>query len=35
MASQTDSTNPGDLPAPATQAGRDGLDALLARRARR
>ncbi|WP_406722675.1 trehalose-phosphatase [Streptomyces althioticus] len=31
MASQTDSTDPGDLPAPATQAGRDGLDALLAR----
>ncbi len=31
MASQTDSTDPGDLPTPATQAGRDGLDALLAR----
>ncbi|MEV5154781.1 trehalose-phosphatase [Streptomyces werraensis] len=31
MASQTDSTDPGDLPTPSTQAGRDGLDALLAR----
>ncbi|CAL9480003.1 trehalose-phosphatase [Streptomyces cellulosae] len=30
MASQTDSTDPGDLPTPSTQAGRDGLDALLA-----
>ncbi|WTB83284.1 trehalose-phosphatase [Streptomyces cellulosae] len=29
MASQTDSTDPGDLPTPSTQAGRDGLDALL------
>ncbi|MDT6985158.1 trehalose-phosphatase [Streptomyces lusitanus] len=30
MASHTDSTDPGALPAPTTQAGRDGLDALLA-----
>ncbi|MER6818521.1 trehalose-phosphatase [Streptomyces cellulosae] len=30
MASQTDSTDPGDLPTPSTQAGRDGLDAILA-----
>ncbi|MGA5794226.1 trehalose-phosphatase [Streptomyces cellulosae] len=30
MASQTDSTDPGDLPTPSTQAGRDGLDALVA-----
>ncbi|MDT3724995.1 trehalose-phosphatase [Streptomyces sp. DSM 41972] len=31
MASHTDSTDPGTLPTPVTQAGRDGLDALLAR----
>ncbi|MER7740623.1 trehalose-phosphatase [Streptomyces sp. NPDC096538] len=31
MASHTDSTDPDALPTPATQAGRDGLDALLAR----
>ncbi|MFI8203725.1 trehalose-phosphatase [Streptomyces sp. NPDC085937] len=31
MASHTDSTDPGALPTPAAQAGRDGLDALLAR----
>ncbi|MGM7443996.1 trehalose-phosphatase, partial [Streptomyces tunisiensis] len=30
MASHTDSTDPAALPTPATQAGRDGLDALLA-----
>ncbi|MET9307548.1 trehalose-phosphatase [Streptomyces cellulosae] len=30
MASQTDSTDAGDLPTPSTQAGRDGLDAILA-----
>ncbi|MGA5809546.1 trehalose-phosphatase [Streptomyces cellulosae] len=30
MASQTDSTDPGDLPTPSRQAGRDGLDALVA-----
>ncbi|MEU0911361.1 trehalose-phosphatase [Streptomyces althioticus] len=30
MASHTDSTDPGALPTPVTQAGRDGLDALLA-----
>ncbi|MEU5649915.1 trehalose-phosphatase [Streptomyces pseudogriseolus] len=31
MASHTESTGPGALPTPTTQAGRDGLDALLAR----
>ncbi|MGA5123593.1 trehalose-phosphatase [Streptomyces pseudogriseolus] len=31
MASHTESTDPGALPTPTTQAGRDGLDALLAR----